>query len=290
MARSTRYSKRRSTRRKRPARRYTRPKRVTRRPAMTRRRILNITTNKHQDNMPQWIPTDTTNPGGAGALADLHITANTTVVTTLFCATARVADLEGALSPAYRSSQNTYGRGYRETTTLRLQSGAPFRWRRLVFHAKGFAGLLVQNGLPSANFFLNTSNGQVRQTNTVSSTLDAIISQFVFRGTKNKDWFSPYNAKTDTTILSVVSDKTYTMNPNNASGLIKTVKNWYGINKNITYNDDEAGNSYDSSAFSTTGANSYGDLFIYDIFQSGDTETGEMLVNHEGTYYWHQRD
>jgi len=240
--------------------------------------------------MPQFIPSDTTNPGSGGSLGDLHIPANTTVYTTLFCPTARTADLEGALSPAYRSSQHTFSRGYKEVTTVRCQSGAPYRWRRIVFSSKGIAPSLFGAGVSTAFFYLNTSSGQVRQTCILPTTPNNVIQAFLFRGIFNKDWFSAFNAKVDTTAVRIHSDKTYTFNPNNASGLIKTFKNWYGVNKNITYNDDESGNSYDSGAFSTSGIDSFGDLFVYDLFQSSDAESGEMLINHEGTYYWHQRD
>lgn len=142
--------------------------------------------------MPQWVPTDNTNPGGAGALADLSVPANTVVYGTLFCATARLADLEGALSPAYRSSQHTFARGYKEVTTIRISSGAPFRWRRIVFSGKALAPYLNgTGGIAFPYFFLNTSNGQVRPATVLPTAQENAVRDLVFRGIVGKDWFSP---------------------------------------------------------------------------------------------------
>lgn len=248
--------------------------------------------------MATWRPNDDTNPAGLGTLSDLTMQATQGVVVNLFCANARPVDSDGAFKdePQARTKSNTYARGYKEVTTYRVTGGIPWRHRRIVFTMKGLPALLLSSNSPTPGLFtpdfyyLTTSLGVVRNTTNLGVDKIGTITNLVFRGAQIQDWFSPFNAKVDTTRISVMSDKTIHINPGNASGHVKLAKRWYPMNKRLVYGDDEAGTTENTTPFSTQGKQGMGDLFVLDFYQSTATDTAQGLsVNHEGTYYWHEK-
>lgn len=249
--------------------------------------------------MPQYVPTQQTQPQ-TGTLSDLGIIANNAVTYNLFCPTYRTinAQISGNPSdgPQFRNQQRTFARGYKETTTVRIKSSVPFRWRRLVFSLKGLDRIL-QAALPSvwnSNYVqLLTSQGYARQTAILDPAIISQVNAVIFRGAESRDWFSTFNAKVDTTRIKIHSDKTRTFNPGNQSGMVRTIKNWYPLNKTLLYGDDEFGLDETTSGFASPGPQGMGDMFVYDIYQSAfgltDPTNDIMSINHEGTYYWHER-
>lgn len=248
--------------------------------------------------MLTWRPADDGNPAGAGTAADLVMGATQGVTTTFFCPTARNLDTDGGAKNemSARNTPNTYARGYKEVTTYRLTGGIPWRHRRICFTVKGLPGALFGAAVPTVGlftqdfYFLYTSSGVVRQTVILNSAKEAFLTALVFKGNQGNDWFSPFNAKVDTQRVSIVSDKTMILNPGNATGHASTRKRWYPMNKRLLYGDDENFTGSSSTPFSTTGKAGMGDFFILDFFQSTLTDSNSGLsVNHEGTYYWHER-
>lgn len=265
---------------------------------MSSRRILNITSVKKQDNMATWRPADDTNPAGTGALQDLAMQATQGVVVNLFCPNARPMDSDGVYKdePQARTKSATYARGYKEVTTYRVTGGIPWRHRRIVFTMKGLPALLLSATAPLVGnftpdfYYLTTSLGIVRQTNVLDNSKVQTLTNLIFRGAQAADWFSPFNAKTDTTRISVVSDKTVHFNPGNSNGQVKLMKRWIPLNKRLVYGDDEQNASLNTTPFSTQGKQGMGDVFIVDFYQSTATDSAQGLsVNHEGTYYWHEK-
>lgn len=298
MPRSSRRASRRPVRRRATAVRRHR-RRQRRRPTLSRRRVLNITSRKKHDNMLTWIPSDPTNPAGSGAAGNLTLSSSSEIVTyNLFCPSARQLDADGTTDdePQARSAQNTYARGYRETSTIRTNGPAPLRFRRIVFSIKGLPARLLQatGNLLTADFYrLYTSFGYVRQTTSLGDTFAGQINNILFNGVTGQDWFSPFNAKVDTSRARIHSDRTYNVNAGSSGGTCRVLKHWYGLNKSLVYNDDEAGITVDTSEFSTQAKPGMGDVFVYDIYQmvptAGSDPTTTVAVNHEGTYYWHER-
>lgn len=285
---------------RRPARRTTRVIRRTRpirRRRISRRAILNVSSTKKQDNMLTWIPSNPVDPAGAGTTGDATLAANQTFYANLFCPTARLIDGDGITKyeSSGRQNQFTYSKGYKEVTTVRLTGPTPYRLRRMVFSLKGFAdGLRTVDTTFIPDFFTHYvatgGIGYVRQVTPLTNPATANVHTYIFKGTANRDWFSPFNAKLDTQFLKVHSDRTYNFNPPNQGGVVRILKNWYPTNKNLVYDDDENGTTEASSPFSTNNSNSMGDLFVYDIWQSINTDASSQLsFNHEGTYYWHER-
>lgn len=242
-----------------------------------------------------WVPAVNTSPSGAGTSADLAISsASVFAYSTLFCVNARDIDTDGTAKNEMwsRTSTRTYARGYAETTRFTLTGGAPWRHRRIVFNAKNFPSVLAAldpNNVP-AFYALYTSNGQVRQNCILPSAVRDYIEANLFRGAKGTDWNLAMTARTNTIGFRIVSDKTYNLNPGNASGKSVIMKRWTPINKNIVYNEDEAGTTGTSVMFSTGSRDSVGDYFIYDIYESTVPDSNSALsITHEGRYYWHEK-
>lgn len=277
---------------RRPARRRRRV--VRRRRVLSRRRLLNITSIKKHDAMLTVIPNTPTNPLVVSP-GDYFVNADNQVHATLFCPTARPLDFTGANKdePSGRMSAQTYARGYKETTVMRIAgAGTPFRHRRICFSMKGFldtAKLNNVNNLGQYAFSTDAVRGMARQTAELPSTFLAYINSIVFRGTGNVDWSNVFNAMIDTSRITLHSDRSRTINPGNAEGHMSLWKNWYPMNKTLVYDDDESGDAVATNYFSSLAKFGMGDFFIFDLYQSLNVTGANMLINHEGNYYWHER-
>lgn len=291
-SRTTRRPRRRTVRRRttRTTRR-SRPTRVRSSGRLTRR-IANVASVKKMDNMANWVPVSSINPGGAGNFAVQGINPTADPVGFLFCPTARV--FEGTQNDlSDRNAQTIFARGYREWTDIRMSGAQPFRWRRIVFSAKGLPDkfLAADPTFISAYYSTTTTSGYVRQSNVLPSGAFGIVNSILFKGVASVDWSTPMSAKVDTQKLTVHSDKSMVLNPGNQSGLLRNVKNWYPLNRNLTYGDDEAGTGLLTSPFaSPLDRHGMGDLFIYDLFESvSNTADTTLGVRHQGTFFWHEK-
>lgn len=286
----------RRTRRPRNPYRPTRLRRTYRR-RMTRRSLLNVTSTKKRDSMLTWIPNDFGNPAGAGAPGNVILDVNNTnVKCVLFCPTFRDLDSDGTLKDeiSARTKTDTFAKGYRETTTVSFTgSGIPLRRRRIVFSAKGlptyFAGA-TGNLFTSPFYALYTSAGYVRLGEQLPSAYITVLTSILFQGTQSQDWNSVFTAKPDNSRLKVHSDRSYNYSSGNENGFSRIHKDYYPLNKLFRYADDESAQNETSSPFSTFSTTGMGDLFVVDFYQALTTSaSGSWQVNHEGTYYWHER-
>ena len=97
-------------------------------------------------------------------------------------------------------------------------------------------------------------------------------------------------AKVDTRRVDLVSDKTTIINSGNDSGVFRKHYRWYGMNKNVVYDDDQIGDEQNTSAFSVTDKRGAGNFIILDIMRVHASGTGSDLLRFdaETTYYWHE--
>lgn len=291
-----RRSTRRSTRprRRRAIRRTTRTRR---RPRVNRvrtltRRIANVASVKKQDNMSNWIPNSSTSPGGAGQFGVQSINPAAAPVGFLFCPTARDFDPDRSELDV-RNAQTIYAKGYKEQTDIRMAGAQPFRWRRICFSGKGLPDKFIASDPTFVKEYytlLTSPAGYVRQSNVLPSGAFGIVNNLVFKGTIGNDWNTPMNAKPDTERLVIHSDVTHVLNPGNQAGLFKVYNQYYRMNKNLTYGDDEAGTSTSTIPFAAPTRFGMGDFFIYDLFESVTSTADTVLgVRHQGTFYWHEK-
>lgn len=248
---------------------------------MTKRRILNVTSTKKQDNMLPYVqlgdgtgqaigPTTVPSAGGGAYI---------------FSPSARTFDNTGN-TPMARNSQTTYVRGFKEKISMRMSDGAGWRWRRIVFAAKGLG--TANTGRP----YLDTSSGYARVMTRISgSTFYDNLVAILFKGTYNVDWSNPYTAKVDTQRVTLLSDKSRTIGNGNTSPRYLKHQQWYPINKNIVYGDEEAGGLVTGNLYSTTSKAGIGDIYVLDFFDcaEGTANAHTLIVDPECTYYWHEK-
>lgn len=268
---------------------------------MSVRRILNHTSRKKQNSITQWVPNTNGSPAAAGTVSDIAMSANQGTNVHMFCPTFNPMDagnnsgsISFAVSDSSRQAQTAYLRGYKETTTIRLTGGTPWRRRRIVFSAKGLPARLLSADTTFVSAYyslIQNTLGVVRQTTPLGTTQVQAIQTFLFKGTANLDWFSPFNAKLDTQFFKIHSDRTLSFNPGNSTGQTKLVKQWIPMNHNMVYDDDENGDSsIPTSGFANQGRSGMGDVYIVDFYQSTLTTASDgLVVNNEGTLYWHEK-
>jgi len=183
-------------------------------------------------------------------------------------------------------------RGLKESINIRTSSSVPWQWRRICFTLKG-QRIYQANG-PGSYFWLETSDGHVRVVNNVSGTgLGDSILDLVFEGRTGADWLNVFNAKLDTQNITVKSDRTRTIHSGNDSGIMRTYRQWYPMNKNLYYNDDENGGSVleTDSPWSVSGKQGMGDYYVIDLLQAGIESTTDDVLTFapEATLYWHEK-
>lgn len=311
----SRYRRRNVRRRRNPIRRrrVTRSRRVrTRRVRpMTRRRILNITTTKKQDAMPQRTYGDTDTVGSQTSMRinttvddPLNVKAQTFLLAP-FIPTARVRpDDAGTSDSVTRENAETFAVGYSEKIRIQIYRGQPWMWRRIVFMNKG-PDLITNiepvpadpgNNIPAQPpqfFFPSLTAGMQRLTAPANASTATILASRLFQGTQGSDWSNLLDAKVDTRRVTLISDKTRTMNGGNADGRIMNLNLFYPIRKRLVYNDVEDGYAEAESYFSAVTNDSCGDMYIVDMFHAGPSPgsitDGYLDFAVQGKYYWHER-
>jgi len=315
----TYFRKRRVTRRKfggskeklrtkRSARRssYTaRTRRYTRKPVMSKKRILDVTTVKKRDNMQCF--TNMTSPQATGNYAlqaaivggqtssDVNVNHPRVM---LWCATARdMTTVAGSpnlrINEAARTSSTPYMVGLRESVEIQSGNGVPWQWRRICFTYKGFLPGSIKTSVFST--YTETTSGYVRLVNQVpgdrnsGQTYD--LFKTIFAGQNATDWNDPMVAKTDQTRISVKYDKTRTLATGNSDGFIRKYNLYHPMGKTLAYDDDENGESMDSSAVSVDSKAGMGDYYVLDLIRSRFAAgTADAIVfNPDATLYWHEK-
>jgi len=272
---------------------------------MTRRSVLNISSEKKRDNMLSYaaVGIGTT----AGPLTMQGGSASSTFGGFLcaWIATARdgtnsTGTSAAPIDKATRTSNTCYMRGLREQIRIATSSSLPWEWRRICFTFKG-AALVIRNGTTAAvPLWLETSNGYVRLTTCLtagSSTSDqiAIATQFVdhiFEGTYGADYSDILTAKVDTTRITPKYDKTISIRSGNDSGVQFSTKRWHGMNHNLVYEDREQGGiENDTNVLSTNGKPGMGDYYVVDFFKyhPSATSADNLSFAPQATLYWHER-
>nr|UBJ26166.1 capsid protein [Red panda feces-associated gemycircularvirus] len=311
MTHSTAWRKRQYQKRARYARKYassakTRPYRKTRRTyrrkvtTMSRRRLLNITSEKKHDKMLV-----TTN-ASASSSAGTTYTANPAILTGgynvpytfVWCATARDLSISPSVSKGSKSDIGTrttsspFMVGLSEKIEIQTVNGTPWQWRRICFTAKMGANL---NGvLPdSASFHTNleASNGFQRVVNTVLDGIRPNFEALLFMGEQNVDWNDQMVAPVDNRRVNLKYDKTITIAAGNEDGTIRSYKRWHPMRKTLMYDDDERGGTLTQAGTSVYNRQGMGDYWVVDYIRprSGAVAADQLLFRPEATLYWHER-
>lgn len=258
-----------------------------------------MTSRKKQDNMAAYTnvtPGSTngnTNYGLGGAVLE-----GTTLYIMPFCATARpgtnASNIQGSpLDNAMRTSTTCFMRGLKENVEIVTNNGRAWQWRRICISLKG------ENitGLVGTGYRLDTltSNGNVRVLNSWGNSLTdqrfATLADLLFKGASLVDWIDPFTAPVDTRRVTLHYDKTRILQSGNEQGILRKVKMWHPMNKNIVYGDDENGDDEVTNRYSVDTKQGMGDYFVIDIIKAGlgGTTTDRMAFTPQATLYWHEK-
>lgn len=267
---------------------------------MSNKRILNITSRKKRDNMLSYSNTTVSAPVGNSTYVNgpAVLRGDQTYIFG-WIPTARPMfdgnNLIGSVTEqAVRTATSCYMRGLKEAINIRTNSANSWQWRRICFTFKG-SYMFPTTGVNTApyQFYTQLPNlGMVRTMNNLNTNEkgDRILDR-IFRGIQGEDWLNVFNAPLDTTRVTVKFDRTRSIASGNDSGIVRTYKQWYPMNKNILYNDDEGGDTMSSNFLSVQSKTGMGDYYVIDFFQCSDgaDQTDTMSVLPEATLYWHER-
>lgn len=278
-------------------------KRFARKSFRRRKALLNVTSRKKRDEM-QCISDVTVADRDSGEYetqpARLTVTSPDQVpYQFLWCATARTTDVNPpaqgtVVDQATRTAKSAFIRGLAERVEINTNDGTPWQWRRIVFRMKGIRFFQVgqDEATPRELYFRNGTDGYGRLvTDWGESTASSTINAFVFKGTRDDDWSSINEAHVDTTRVSLMYDKTVHIRAGNESGVSRIYRRWHPVNKNLIYNDDEAGASEESSHFSVESMAGCGDVYVMDIFTCSEfaETTARLNFKPQAALYWHER-
>ncbi len=219
----------------------------------------------------------------------------------LFCPSARVmgsligaSDRIMAASEAERRKSKCIMKGYRETVELETNNNTCWMWRRIVFTTTGLKERFDQSQANQTVSY-DISKGytrplwNIRNGNSEGAARLADIYNFVFDGTRSVDWANPFTAKVDRRQCRVYHDRTRTIQSTaGQKGRFWIHKEYYPVNKQIIYADDEDGAGFKNMAtYSMGNPGSVGDLFVFDIFDNTSGQSSDtMNIGVGGTYYW----
>lgn len=251
---------------------------------MSRRRLLNVTSKKKQDNMVNAA----TAPDGSNVAIRPYTMDGGGGTVFLWACTARdrVSNANLPTADSVRESQTCFMRGLKEHIRVSTNDATSWGWRRICFTAKG-----LYAGQTTTVDSLETSAGWVRLlTNVVTTGYYAAVVAELFKGTQNVDWDSVTTAKTDSTKFKIWYDKTRIINSGSSGGVIRDYKMWFPMNKNLVYDDDENGENEVPARYSTIGRPGMGDYYVMDFFLPNVIGTAHTLTfGTEATLYWHEK-
>lgn len=295
-ARAQKSTSRRTTYRKRtPYRRRAYAKRPS------RKAMLNITSRKKRDTM-----LSVTYSADSGTTQATSRIAGTTINGTdgafyIFCPTARDLSVSSG-NPnvsqiAARTATTCYMRGFSEHLRIQTSSGAPWFHRRICLATRdeAFRATSISGTAPSAPYYDDTTRGMARlwinSANNNTATYLTALETVLFKGRRDYDWNDRITAPIDNTRVDLKYDKTFIYRSGNANGITRESKLWHPMNKNLTYDDDEQGDTEASAYYSVKDKRGMGDYYVIDIIQSGEGGGASdlMRLNNTSTLYWHER-
>jgi hypothetical protein len=297
------YAAAKKSNRRAPFRRsYGKKRTYRKRRSMPRKAILNLTSRKKRNTMFGW--SNTNDAGNRIPTVQRGATIQgATGYRGLWVATAQdLTDSTGVLGrsaeEAVRTSTSCFMRGLSEHIRIQTNTNIPWFWRRICFTYKGpdfYTFSPSDSPLDTNSRYLDTSAGIQRllfnenvnaQSNTINNH-DSII----FKGAKGVDWNDYMIAPLDTRRITVKYDKTMVFQTGNDKGILREFKQWFPMNHNVVYGDDESGDGETTSYVSTANKAGMGDYFVVDFINTGLGGATTDLMNFQAnsTLYWHEK-
>ncbi|AMH87707.1 capsid protein [Pteropus associated gemycircularvirus 8] len=194
---------------------------------------------------------------------------------------------------ATRTATTCYMRGLKEQIYFIQNDGSQWMWRRICFKYRG--PVVYQQSKAGYTLAVETSNGFQRLYNNINDSsganmLNTMIG-IMFRGQVGVDYGNFFNAPTDNTRCEIVYDKTRSLATGNQNGYSRRVSLWHGMNKNLVYDDDEAGGAIAAGNASVSDKRGMGDYYVVDMFicEAPQSSSSQLIVVPEATLYWHEK-
>lgn len=203
----------------------------------------------------------------------------------LFCPNYRNLDRDIS-NDHTRNAQDVYFRGFKERFWVQT-SQIPLIHRRVVFWAQ----LVMEQARALVTFPTNAPPTYYRPFTDIRG--DTVLMEYLFQGTAGTDWANqfPISAKLDRRHTRVISDTTKVTNPGNDTGTQKLYNTWVGVNRRISYADEEFGGGDTSNPWAAPSPWSPGNLYVMDIFSQGfqaPPEGEAATFTTQSTVYWHE--
>lgn len=271
---------------------------------MTKKKILNVTSEKKRNGMVSMSNTSDTGSSRALAVAPLFVNGNNGNAVCVFNATAQDMNINDSgnigskANTSTRTATSCYIRGLSEHLRIETNSAVPWMWRRIVFRTKdAFFSSTAKTATEVAapQFWTDTSAGMERVWFNLlvnnSGPRIAQMESLIFKGQPARDWNDAISAPTDNLRITVMYDKTRIIRSGNNSGVLLTPKMWHGYNGTLVYDDDEDGGAITSAYTSTDSNAGKGDMIIVDYFvsSSASVATDQLKLQSSSTLYWHER-
>lgn len=295
----------------RKAKPRTRKKRTYRKKAaVSTKRLLNATSTKKRNGMLTFANSTTSGAPAAVTQAPLTIqgsSSGNTLGLVHFRPTAmdlndNAANPNSIVNQAVRTATVCYMRGLAENIRIETSTGNPWFHRRICITSRDPLFITLSPNDPSgtersyaASGAIETSNGWQRLasnilTDTMSATRDAWLT-VLFKGSQGVDWDDYITAPIDTTRVDLKFDKTWVYRSGNERGVLRERKMWHGMNKNLYYDDDEAGAGESTKDYSVRDKRGMGDYHIFDLFSQGSSGSSSDLlkIRFTSTMYWHEK-
>jgi len=264
---------------------------------MTKRKMLNVSSEKKRDVMPSWSNYISGVPSTEGLSGATFTGIQNFMV--VWSPTARGSTFASGLrgSKFYeqlRTSVSTYAVGVKETIRIGTTGPVGWHWRRICFTMKGedlYTGDRDTFDLSDSPVAREVSDGMKRAVLVSEDALDT--RNVIFKGQQNVDWTDVITAPIDTGRITPLYDKTRYIKSGNNAGQTRIVNLWHPMRKNIIYKEDQNGDSTNESYYSVEGKPGMGDYYICDFFRSafilGEPTDTNLYFEPTATYYWHER-
>lgn len=265
---------------------------------MSRKGLLNVTSRKKQDTMLGYsnLANDSSDGSNAFHLGAGILKGGRQYIIPWIATARDMSPVEGFLGSvtqkATRTSTECFMRGLRERIQLQTNNGTSWQWRRICFTFKGQYLVNATTGSETQRYQIETSRGFARvMTDFNLGTAAEPLNNILFKGKQGIDWSSYFAAKTDNTRVNVMYDQTRIISSGNQNGVMRNFKLWHPMNKNLYYNEDEAGATTGDNVYSTESKRGMGDYYVVDYILAGTGSNINDLMSFEpdSTLYWHER-
>jgi len=254
-------------------------KRLPRRQAR-KRYIRNVASKK------KW---DTMRSAGSVIAGNLDTQITLTNATTIFLFCPNYRFLSRSWSNDHtRNAQDIFFRGFKEKFWV-LTRNVPLIHRRVVFWAQIVPTRARATVVPNAQ----ADAPPTYYRNFTEIQDDSDLMNYLFQGEAGLEYENLYwlSAKLDRRRTLVISDTTKKFNPGNETGMQKLYSTWIGINRRLSYPDEESGSAEFSDPWVAPSPWSKGNLFVMDMFSQGfdpPSAGDEATFCTQSTVYWHE--